>query len=231
MARRPETPARPGERRAGRRAIRLTVGLLVTAVILGGAAVLVDMGLRDFAETRAEAEIKKRIPGSDSTADVTINGFSMLLQTFSGTLDDVDVELSIGEEGASALAESAGFGGTVRLAPEGIELDSSIDVMGLSIPFTATVDPTIDGGYLVLTPTGITAAEAVTIDLTQFVDLTGLGFSVCTASLLPESFTVTGVEVKNSTLELTAHGAGVPVDLETLARKGSCEPQAAGAGE
>ncbi|PWB96213.1 LmeA family phospholipid-binding protein [Salinibacterium hongtaonis] len=231
MARRPETSYRPGERRAGRKALRITVGLLITVVILGGAAVIVDMGLRDFAETRAEAEIKKRIPGSDSTVDVTINGFSMLLQTISGSLDDVDVDLAIGEEGVSALAENAGFAGAVRLVANGIELDSSIDVLGLTVPFSATVAPTIDGGYLVLTPTGVTAADAVTLDLTQLVDITGLGFSVCTASLLPESFTITGVEAKTSTLNLTAHGADVPVDLDALARKGSCAAQGAETGE
>ncbi|MCW4386651.1 DUF2993 domain-containing protein [Salinibacterium sp. SYSU T00001] len=217
----------------GRRIAKAVVGLVIAVAMLAGAAVLIDMGLRDFAETRAEAEIKRRVPGSAVEADVTIHGFSMLQQVVQGELDDVDVTFTLGEEGLDRLADNAGFTGAVRIDGGAIALDNEIEVLGAVIPFSVDLEPSLDDdGYLVLTAVGITAAEDVTVDLTRFVDLASVGVRVCSASLLPESIVLTGVSVDGDTVRFTAHGAGVPTDLDALGTRGECASEGAGeAGE
>lgn len=193
------------------------------------------MGLRDFAETRAEAEIKRRVPGKTVGADVTINGFSMLLQVVQGELDDVDVAFTLGSEGLDRLAENAGYTGDVSIADGAISLGNEIEVLGMVIPFSVALEPTLDEtGHLVLTAVGVSAGDAVDIDLSQFVDLATAGVKVCSASLLPESIRLTGVAIDGDVLEFTAHGSGVPTNLDALSTRGACltgdEPEA-GAGE
>ncbi|QEE61762.1 hypothetical protein FVA74_09395 [Salinibacterium sp. dk2585] len=231
MARRPVDPRNP-KPSVGRRILKAIIGLTVAAAMLAGAFVLIDMGLRDFAETRAEAEIKRRVPGKSVGADVTINGFSMLMQVARGELDDVDVTFTLGSEGLDRLAENAGYTGDVTIADGAIAVGSEIEVLGTVIPFSVALEPTLDEtGHLVLTAVGVTAGDAVDIDLSQFVDLATAGVKVCSASLLPESIRLTGVTVSDGALEFTAHGSGVPTDLDALSTRGECVTEDAAEGE
>lgn len=239
MARRPADPrlSYPGARPSvGRRVAKVVIGLAVTVALLGGAIVLVDMGLRDFAETRAEVEIKRRVPGPSVEADVTINGFSMLLQMVRGELEDVDVTFEAGADALGRLARDAGYEGDVRIADGAIALDNEIEILGAVVPFTVEVQPTLeDTGHLVLTATAVSAADAIEIDLTRFVDLGAAGVRVCSAELLPESIALTAVTVQGDTLRFTARGTSVPTDFDVLATRGECvteeSPEGDGAAE
>lgn len=226
MARKP--PARPGTKRSiGRRVARAIIGLVVAAAMLAGAAVLVDMALRDFAETRAESEIKRRVPGSSVSAEVTINGFSMLQQVVQGELDDVDVRFTLSEEGLSRLAQNAGFPGGTAIEGGAVTLEQTLDVLGTAVPVALDLEPTLDeGGYLVLTAVGVSAADVVEIDLTQFVDLASAGIRVCSASLLPESIRLVAVDVEADEIVFTAQGRGVPTNFEALGTRGECTEEA-----
>jgi hypothetical protein len=226
MARKPVYPgSKPS---VGRRVAKIVVGLVITAVMLGGALVLVDMGLRDFAESRAESEIKRRVPGSAVSAQVEIGGFSMLQQFVQGELDDVDATFTLGGEGLDRLADNAGYAGSVDIVDGAIQLATEVDALGVVVPFSVSLEPTLDdAGYLVLTATGIQAAEGVTIDLTPFVDLATVGIKVCSASLLPESIELTGVEIDDDRLTFTAHGSAVPTNFDALSARGECvDPEA-----
>lgn len=228
MARRPVDP-RSTKPSMGRRVAKAIIGLTVTFVMLGGALVLVDMAVRDFAETRAESEIRRQVPGSSGKADVTINGFSMLFQIVQGELDDVDASFAVGAEGLGRMASSAGYASEVRIADGAVELLNQIDVLGMTVPYSVLVEPSLDEfGFLVLTAVGVTAADAIEIDLTPFVDLASAGIRVCSASLLPESITLSDVTVRGDEVVITAHGSGVPTNLDALSARGECvtEPPA-----
>lgn len=221
MARKPVYPgSKPS---VARRVTKAIIGLVITIGMLGGAAVLVDMGLRDFAETRAESEIKRRVPGPGVRADVTINGFSMLWQVVQGELDDVDVSFTLGQEGLDRLAENAGYGGAVRVAAGAIALDNEVDVLGTLVPFSVVLEPSLDdAGFLVLTAVALEAGEGVALDLTPYVDLATAGVRVCSASLLPESLALTSVTAEDDRLEFTAHGSAVPTNFDALSARGEC---------
>lgn len=217
-------PAYPGQKpRRGRRLVKGVVGLLVTALLLGGAFVLVDMGLRDFAETRAEREIKSSLPAGATTPEVTIGGFSFLQQAFSGSVDEVDVDFGLTGQSLTVLARSAGFAGTISVDTSVVQLSSELEVLGVAVPYTVSLKPTLDGDYLVLVATAISAAGSAEVDLSQFIDLASAGVRFCAASLLPETMRLTSITASADLLAVTALGEDMPVDLKALSRRGTCE--------
>lgn len=223
MARRPENNDEYAQPRKKRRWGKVLAWLLVLVVVFGGAAVLVDMGARDFAEKRAVDEIKGRLPAGSSDVAVSIGGFSFLQQVVSGSLDDVDVSFELSQEALSALAAKAGLDAQLRLSDKLVHFDSQIDILGIPLGFTVTAEPSLDAGYLVLTATAVEAAAGgPAIDLQQFVELGTLGTKFCVAEALPESIHLSKLTVLDGTLRVEAVGSSVPVDLDKLMTKESC---------
>ncbi|TQL48526.1 DUF2993 family protein [Homoserinimonas aerilata] len=229
MVRRPSyddyTASGPG---VGRKVVKIVAGLVVTLLLLGGAVVILDMAARDFTQARARDQVASRLPAGSGDVQVSIGGFSFFQQLLSGSFDDVGLSFTMSEGALTQLASEGGFAGQMRLVGSGITVEGKVDVLGVAVPYTIDLDPSLDGGYLVLTATGVSAAEAVDIDLTQFVDLATVGAKVCTASLLPESIRLTKVEPEGGVLRFEAVGTGVPVDLDQLMTRGSCDEVAPG---
>lgn len=229
MAPIPEYPdvVRPSR---AKRVVKGVVGWVVGLALLAGALWLVDVGLRDFVETRAESEIIDRLPAGTQDVDVTIGGFSFLQQVLAGSVDEVDLEISLDSVALTKLATDSGFGGQFLVKGSAVGIDSQIEILGVPIPFAITIDPTLEDDYLVLTATGISAAGSPELDLTQYVDLATFGTRICTASILPEAIRLTKITVSGELLRLTAVGTDVPTDLDALMKRGSCEQPAEGEG-
>lgn len=228
MAPIPEYPdvVRPSR---AKKVIKAVVGWVIGLALLLGALWLVDAGVRDFVETRAESEVLDRLPAGAQDVQVTIGGFSILQQMLAGRVDTVDLELSLDSAALTKLATGSGFAGQFLVAGSAVGIDSQIEVLGVPIPFAVTVDPTLDGDYLLLTATGVSAAGSPELDLTQFVDLTTFSTRVCVASTLPETIRLTKVTASGDLLRLVAVGTDVPTDLDALMTRGSCEEPAADA--
>ena len=80
-----------------------------------------------------------------------------------------------------------------------------------------TLEPSIDAGAVVLTPTSVEATtDAASVDLSTLVDLDALTVRACAASLLPESMELTGVDVAGSRLHFSVSGQDVPIDVAQL---------------
>ncbi|MCU1546954.1 MAG: hypothetical protein JWP30_2054 [Homoserinimonas sp.] len=213
-----EPPRKP--KKWGRSVI---VTVLVIAMFVGGAAVA-DAAARDFAETRVESEVASEVPGDNGNVTATIGGFSFLQQYLQGTLDRVDVTLDMDEVGMGELMATEDAPVTPRIVDGGTFVDGQIDVLGNAIGYTVALEPSLDGEFLVLTPTGLEVTTAdVSADIGQFVDLASFTRRVCTAELLPAGINLQDVSVSGNKLQLTLTGRDLPLDLKSLATKGSCD--------
>lgn len=206
-----------------KRVVKAIVGWVIGLALLAGALWLVDVGFRDFAETRAEAEILGRLPAGTQEVTVTIGGFSFLQQVVAGSIDEVDLEISLDGAALTTLATDAGYTGQFLVRGSAVGIDSQIDILGVAVPYAITIAPTLEGAYLVLTATGISAAGSPELDLTPFVDLATVGTRICTATILPETIRLTGITASGDVLRLSAVGAELPTDLDALMKRGSCE--------
>jgi hypothetical protein len=64
--------------------------LIVLVVVFVVLAVVADVIARGYAESRAEKEIESSLPaGTTGSVDVSIHGFSVILQALNGSLDDM----------------------------------------------------------------------------------------------------------------------------------------------
>lgn len=199
------------------------IGIVVTLLLLAGAVVVIDMASRDFTEARAADEIADRLPDGSRDIAVEINGFSFLQQTLSGSFDDVDISFTMNDEALTSLARNADYAGTLGVVDGELAAESAIEVLGVSIPYSVKFDPSVEGDYLVLTATAISALAQPDLDLTQYVELGTVGLQVCTAALLPESVSFERVSPRGDVLEVVAVGRNVPVDLDALLTRGACE--------
>lgn len=79
----------PRRRRRGPRAVLV---LVVVVILLAILAVVAEIVVRHIAENDAEQRIESSLPkGSTGTVDVTLSGFSVIVQLLHGSLDDVSV--------------------------------------------------------------------------------------------------------------------------------------------
>jgi hypothetical protein len=213
------------------RATKAIVGWVVGLALLAGALWLVDAGVRDFAQTRAEAEIDDRLPDGVHSVDVTIGGFSVLQQLLVGSLDEVGLEISLDQAVLTALASDAGLAGDLRVSDSSVALDGQVEVLGVAIPYSITIEPSLDGKFLLLTATQVSAAGSATVDVSQFVDLSAVTARICAARLMPESIRLTDVVAAGDVLTISAVGVDVPTDLDALMARGSCDAPVAAAEE
>lgn len=198
--------------------------LLVLAVLLVGFAVWADGAARSAAEDMIEAELSDRLPASAGPTEATIGGFAFLPQFFAGSLDDLEVKFALTAESIPRLAGDSSTAANLKIADGVMSHDGVVSFLGLEVGYRVELEPSIEGGQIVLTPTTVTAnTEAASVDLGQLVDLNALTVRACAASLLPESMTLTSVEVKGSKLHFTVTGADVPVNLSELRTRGSCD--------
>jgi hypothetical protein len=197
--------------------------LVVLAIILAAGAVWADSAARAAAEDMVESELGDRLPAGAGPVEATIGGFAFLPQFFSGTLDNLDVTFAVDGESIPALAGDSAAAGNLQISGGVLSLQSAVEFLGMEVGYTVILEPSVEGGAIVLTPTTIEAAtDAASVDLSQLVDLNALTMRVCAASLLPASIDLTSVEVVGSRLHFAVSGQDVPVNLNELRTRGSC---------
>ncbi|HEU4807869.1 MAG TPA: LmeA family phospholipid-binding protein [Homoserinimonas sp.] len=215
-----ESNARAPRRRRGRTAIVLVVLAIILAVI----AVWADGAARAAAEDVVESELADRLPAGAGATEARIGGFAFLPQFFSGTLDDIDVAFALDGDSIPALDGDSGAASGLQIADGVMTKVGAVAFLGMEIGYTVTLEPSVEGGAVVLTPTTVEAnTENASVDLSQLVDLGALTVRACAASLLPQSMELTSVEVVGSQLHFAVSGHHVPVNLAELKTRGSCE--------
>jgi hypothetical protein len=215
-----ESNAQVPRKRKGRTAIVL----IVLAVLLAVFVVWADGAARAVAEDMVESELADRLPESAGPTEATIGGFAFLPQFFSGTLDDLDVTFALAGESIPALAGDSAAAANLKISGGVMTHEGAVSFLGIEVGYTVGLEPSVEGGAIVLTPTTVEAnADAAAVDLSQLVDLEALTVRACAASLLPESMKLTSVDVKGSKLHFAVSGQDVPVDLSKLRTRGSCE--------
>jgi len=203
----------------------------VTAIVLGVLAVLLivfviwaDGAARGAAEDMVESELADRLPASAGPTEATIGGFAFLPQFFAGTLDDLQVDFALSAESIPRLAGDSTTAQNLKISGGVLSHEGVVSFLGVEVGYTVELEPSVEGGQIVLTPTTVTAnTEVASLDLGQLVDLDALTVRACAASLLPESMTLTSVDVKGSKLHFSVSGTDVPVNLNELRKRGSCE--------
>jgi hypothetical protein len=206
-----------------RRGLSVIVVIVILA-ILAGIAVWADGAARTAAEDVVASELADRLPVSAGPTKATIGGFAFLPQFFSGSLDELGVSFSLNEESILALAGGADAASGLQFADGVMTKVGTVAFLGLEIGYTVTLEPSVEGGAIVLTPTAVAAnTENASVDLSQLIDLNALTVRACAASRLPESLDLTSVEVVGSELHFAVSGRDVPVNLAELRTRGSCE--------
>lgn len=197
--------------------------LVVLAALLVVFVVWADGAARAAAEGMVESELEDRLPEGSGPVEAKIGGFAFFPQFFSGALENLDVTFAVDGESIPALAGD-GSAGTLLVSGGVLSHQGAVAFLGMEIGYTVILEPSVEGGAVVLTPTTIEATtDAASVDLSQVVDLNALTMRVCAASLLPESVDLRSVEVVGSKLHFSVSGQDVPVDLSKLRTRGSCE--------
>lgn len=200
----------------------ITIVTVIVAALVAALVVVADGAARSTAEDAVEQEIASRLPDSAGPIVAQIGGFAFLPQLFSGRLQQLEVDFSVGADAIAKL--SGGDSDAVTIADSAISHEGSVQFLGIPIDYTVSLEPSVDDGRLVLTPTGIEAStDAATVDLGKLVDLDALAMSVCAAELLPQSMRLTDVETVGSRIRLSVSGTDVPTDLQKLKARGSCD--------
>ncbi|WP_394551361.1 DUF2993 domain-containing protein [Agromyces sp. MMS24-JH15] len=167
--------------------------------------------------------------------DLTVNGIpvdarlvlSDVPVRLDGPIGHVEATLELSEDALNAAVTDADVIGGFVLGDGVVGYRRTIEVLGFGIEYSATAEAEAAGPYVLLTPTAIEIGTAggPGIDVTDFVTNAVLGgepLTLCAASRLPAGFDVTGVEVSEDRLVLTASADDVVPDREHLGTRGSC---------
>jgi hypothetical protein len=199
----------------------IVVGVLV--IILAVGVVWADGAARAAAEGVVEGELSDRLPEGSGPVEASIGGFAFLPQFFSGTLNNLDVTFAVDGASIPALAGDSSAASNLQISDGVLSHEGAVEFLGMEVGYTVILEPSVEGGAVVLTPTTIEATtDAASIDLSQLVDLSALTVRACAASLLPESVQLRSVEAVGSKLHFAVSGQDVPVDLSKLRTRGSC---------
>jgi hypothetical protein len=124
----------------------LTIAAVVAIVV--ALLVVADVVTRSIAEQRTADQIQASLPaGVEGHVDVSIGGFSMIVQLLAGTMDRVDLsapELLV--DGAPLRIDVVGEGVPVDLASPVERIDATVEIGQDSLNRLVSV-PGIDGDF------------------------------------------------------------------------------------
>ena len=166
----------------------------------------------------------------DITGNVVFDADGVPLDS-AKTIDTLDVGFTLSQDGvASIVGQLDGLeNATTTLGDKQISLASEFSVLGIDIPLSLDLDPSVAADALVLTPTTV-SVNGAEISLSDVASSPFGGAvsnlvkpqSVCVAQYLPSALTLTGASVVGSSLRLDIVGSDISLattDFETL---GSC---------
>lgn len=211
--------------------------------------------VRTALDLPADQEVEVRIAGASVLLqvlggrldEVEVEAQEVVIEPFSGDislvltgvpldaaqpLDALAASVTIPEE----VVRSAGAE-LLDLPFRGLELEeglvrvsTALPLFGTEIPLTVALAPSVDAGFLVLTPTDIALAEGSDLPLGDLLSLLGLDAEggalaaprICVDGRLPDGIGLQSAVVAGSTIELVLGGEDVALGGPDGPRTGSC---------
>lgn len=167
--------------------------------------------------------------------DLTVDGQPLPVQVVAtdvpvrldGPIGHVDATVRLSQDALNALVERSDVVGGFELGDGTVGYQSSIDVLGFQVRYSATAEPEAAGTLVLLTPVAVEvgAQGGPTLDVTGVVTSAVLGgdpLQVCAAEHLPEGVEVNGIAVSTGEAVIRLSADGLVPDREHLAARGSC---------
>jgi hypothetical protein len=246
--------AHPRQRRhRGRVALAV---MIVFLVLVGVGGVLADNAARAYAQTAIEQQLSRvgttsvRIGGFSFLAqyllgrldrvEVDAPALSISGATVRATLvaTGVPVDRSkpvekltgsfvLDQTAVNTLIKKVPHSSTLTLGQGTVSSQGELKVLGAPVKYTLDLEPRIDGGYLVFTPTKATVSTGSgSIDGTTLLgNLQKYAIPVCVAHYLPANVSMTQVKVTRSELRIDVAGASIALSVAALSTTGTCPPR------
>ncbi|WP_168915493.1 LmeA family phospholipid-binding protein [Microcella flavibacter] len=197
-------------------------------VRIAGASVLLQLlgGRLDEVAVGAEAI---ELPPFSGDLELVLTGVPL---ESGRAVDGIDATVTVPEETVRAAGETfldLPFRG-LELVDGLIRLDTALPIFGSELPLTVALEPSVDAGALVLTPTDVALAEGEDVPLGDLLGLLGLDAeggalaapSICVDERLPEGISLRSAVVTGGTIVLELGGEDVALSTPDGPRTGSC---------
>jgi hypothetical protein len=189
-------------------------------VHIGGTSVIAQYLSGSFEQVTLDAPTLT-VEGIPLSASVVANGVPVDLTK---PVSDITGTITVSQSSVNSLLRLPGATGDLTLGDGTIKYDGTTEVLGLSIGYTVTVEPTAAGDSIHLQPTKAEVkAGGGNLDLSRLLGaVVSKPLSVCVAQYLPAGVQVDDVTVHpgEATIHLVAHD--LVLSQSTLATKGSC---------
>ncbi|WP_395243650.1 DUF2993 domain-containing protein [Agromyces sp. MMS24-K17] len=192
-------------------------------VRIGGWSVLAQAIGGTASEVRVEAP-DLTVDGVPVPAEIVATDVPVRLD---GPIGHVDATIELSEDALNALVHRSDIVGGFTLGDGTVGYDDTIDLLGFSIPYSATAEPEAAGTMVLLTPVAVEVGGqgGRGIDITRLVSDAVLGgepLRVCAAEHLPPGVEVSGIAVSTGEAVVRLSADDVMPDAEHLAGHGSC---------
>lgn len=134
--------------------------------------------------------------------------------------------ITVEEDSLNRLVSVPGVSGAFTLGDGVVGYAGTIEVLGLTLDYSATARPTAAGETVLLTPEGVEVTSgAGVVDVSVVVDrlLGDDPLVICVAQYLPEGVEVHDLAVSPSTATVELRATGLMLDEASLARTGGCD--------
>ena len=189
-------------------------------VHIGGTSVIAQYLTGSFEQVTLDAP-KLTVEGIPLSASVVANGVPVDLTK---PVSDIAGTITISQSSINSLLRLPGATGDLTLGEGTIKYDGTTQVLGLSIGYTVTVEPTAAGDSIHLQPTKAEVkAGGGNLDLSKLLGaVVSKPLSICVAQYLPAGVQVDDVTVHQgeATIHLTAHD--IVLSQDTLSTRGTC---------
>ncbi|RKR73789.1 hypothetical protein C8E83_0886 [Frondihabitans australicus] len=143
-----------------------------------------------------------------------------------GTTGPIDATVVIDQKALNDSKLLQNASGNIALGSGTFSYDSSINILGLQLQYKLTAKPSVtsNGKSVVLTPTNAAISSSnSSIDVSSLLQyLKTQPPTICVASSLPTSATLTGIGVTPGVATFHLHSTGLPLDSAALSEKGTC---------
>ncbi|MHB1234748.1 MAG: LmeA family phospholipid-binding protein [Microbacteriaceae bacterium] len=243
--------ARVTPRRRGRTGLAV---LIVFVVLLAVGAVLADNAARAYAESQIERQLagvtavkahiggfpfltqyfsgslerveidapQLQVAGATVAATVVATGLPV---DRSRPVQRITGSFSMDQNALNMLAAKAVKAPPLTLGAGVLSYHGTLTVLGQQLAFTVQLEPRIEGGYLVLTPTKAQLDNGPADAAKLLGTLQKYAIPICIAQYLPATTSVTAVTVTPGLLRVDAVATGLVLSSASLSRTGTCPPR------
>lgn len=238
-------------RRRGRTGLAV---LIVFVALLAAGAVLADNAARGYAESQIERQLagvttvkahiggfpfltqyfsgslervevdapQLQVAGASVAATVVATGVPV---DRSKPIQRVTGSFTMDQTALNLLAAKAVKAPPLTLGAGILSYHGTLSVLGQQLAFTVQLEPRIEGGYLVLTPTKAQLDNGPAAAAKLLGNLQKYAIPICIAQYLPATASVTAVTVTPGLLRVDAVATGLVLSPASLSRTGTCPPR------